>query len=190
MELFCLNDRLPILQGGTFGLLAPTMSLLSMPQWVCPAWTQNATLVNISSPEFIQVWQSRIQVVSVTVELERLVKTDIFGKEIGATGISFVALTDPGFHHGGLPVPGAGGILWSYWSVYAVHWSSDNCTHHLSYWPLFVWLCWHECRKPLGNLSHVGANKYSPSLRVTWVQCSIFYILYWVARSFLNTQDH
>lgn len=77
-ELFCLNDRLPIIQGGTFGLLAPTMSLLSMPQWVCPAWTENATLVNISSPEFIQVWQSRIQVVSVKVELEQLVKTDFF----------------------------------------------------------------------------------------------------------------
>ncbi|XP_060780332.1 xan_ur_permease domain-containing protein [Neoarius graeffei] len=58
-----LGVRLPIIQGGTFGLLAPTMSLLSMPQWVCPAWTENATLVNISSPEFIQVWQSRIQVI-------------------------------------------------------------------------------------------------------------------------------
>ncbi|KAF7698941.1 hypothetical protein HF521_003683 [Silurus meridionalis] len=58
-----LGIRLPILQGGTFTLLAPTTSLLSMPDWVCPAWTQNATLVNTSSPEFIQVWQSRIQVI-------------------------------------------------------------------------------------------------------------------------------
>lgn len=139
VELSCLNDRLPILQGGTFSLLAPTTSLLSMPDWVCPAWTQNATLVNTSSPEFIEVWQSRIRVVSVTDELERLIKTDIFGKEIGTTGIySFPVLTDSGFHYGGLPVPGAGGILWSYWSVHAVHWSSDNCTHHLSHWPFFV----------------------------------------------------
>lgn len=66
VQLFCLNDRLPILQGGTFSLLAPTTSLLSMPEWECPAWTQNATLVNTSSPEFIQIWQSRIRVVSVT----------------------------------------------------------------------------------------------------------------------------
>ncbi|KAM9481608.1 xan_ur_permease domain-containing protein isoform 2-T2 [Clarias gariepinus] len=55
--------RLPILQGGTFSLLAPTTSLLSMPEWECPAWTQNATLVNTSSPEFIQIWQSRIRVI-------------------------------------------------------------------------------------------------------------------------------
>ncbi|MCI4379080.1 hypothetical protein PGIGA_G00223780 [Pangasianodon gigas] len=58
-----LGVRLPILQGGTFSLLAPTTSLLSMPDWVCPEWTQNATLVNTSSPEFIQVWQSRIRVI-------------------------------------------------------------------------------------------------------------------------------
>uniref|UniRef100_A0A9J7YHR4 Solute carrier family 23 member 4 n=1 Tax=Cyprinus carpio carpio TaxID=630221 RepID=A0A9J7YHR4_CYPCA len=54
--------RLPILQGGTFALLSPTMALLSMPEWTCPAWTQNASLVNTSSPEFIHVWQSRMQV--------------------------------------------------------------------------------------------------------------------------------
>nr|XP_055030913.1 xan_ur_permease domain-containing protein [Misgurnus anguillicaudatus] len=54
--------RLPILQGGTFALLSPCMALLSMPEWSCPAWTQNSSLVNISSPEFIHEWQSRIQV--------------------------------------------------------------------------------------------------------------------------------
>uniref|UniRef100_A0A3P8UT41 Solute carrier family 23 member 4 n=1 Tax=Cynoglossus semilaevis TaxID=244447 RepID=A0A3P8UT41_CYNSE len=53
--------RLPILQGGTFTLLAPSMAMLSMPEWTCPAWTQNASLVNTSSPEFIDVWQSRIR---------------------------------------------------------------------------------------------------------------------------------
>lgn len=69
--LSCFNDRLPVLQGGTFTLLAPTMSLLSMPDWVCPVWTQNATLVNTTSPEFIEVWQSRIRVVSVTVGVDK-----------------------------------------------------------------------------------------------------------------------
>ncbi|KAK7151892.1 hypothetical protein R3I94_008280 [Phoxinus phoxinus] len=54
--------RLPIIQGGTFTFLSPTMALLSMPEWKCPAWTQNASLVNTSSPEFIDVWQSRMQV--------------------------------------------------------------------------------------------------------------------------------
>ncbi|XP_041114403.1 solute carrier family 23 member 1-like [Polyodon spathula] len=53
--------RLPILQGGTFTFLAPSLALLSMPQWKCPAWAQNANLVNTSSPEYIEVWQSRIR---------------------------------------------------------------------------------------------------------------------------------
>ncbi|XP_062317071.1 xan_ur_permease domain-containing protein [Osmerus eperlanus] len=53
--------RLPILQGGTFTLLAPSMAMLSMPEWTCPAWTQNASLVNASSPVFIEVWQSRMR---------------------------------------------------------------------------------------------------------------------------------
>ncbi|RXN01076.1 Solute carrier family 23 member 1 [Acipenser ruthenus] len=52
---------LPILQGGTFTFLAPSLALLSMPQWKCPAWSQNANLVNTSSPEYIEVWQSRIR---------------------------------------------------------------------------------------------------------------------------------
>ncbi|MEQ2221646.1 hypothetical protein ILYODFUR_017886, partial [Ilyodon furcidens] len=53
--------RLPILQGGTFTLLAPSMAMLSMPEFTCPAWTQNASSVNSSSPEFIEVWQSRMR---------------------------------------------------------------------------------------------------------------------------------
>ncbi|XP_028263840.1 xan_ur_permease domain-containing protein [Parambassis ranga] len=53
--------RLPILQGGTFTLLAPSMAMLSMPEWTCPAWTQNATLVNTSSTDFTEVWQSRMR---------------------------------------------------------------------------------------------------------------------------------
>ncbi|XP_022605637.1 solute carrier family 23 member 1-like [Seriola dumerili] len=53
--------RLPILQGGTFTLLAPSMAMLSMPEWTCPAWTQNASLVNTTSTEFTDVWQSRMR---------------------------------------------------------------------------------------------------------------------------------
>ncbi|XP_013865339.1 solute carrier family 23 member 1 [Austrofundulus limnaeus] len=53
--------RLPILQGGTFALMTPVMAMLSMPEWKCPAWTQNASLVNTSSPLFIEVWQSRMR---------------------------------------------------------------------------------------------------------------------------------
>ncbi|XP_076016335.1 solute carrier family 23 member 1-like isoform X2 [Genypterus blacodes] len=56
-----LGVRLPILQGGTFALMSPAMAFLSMPERQCPAWTQNATLVNASSPVFIDVWQSRMR---------------------------------------------------------------------------------------------------------------------------------
>lgn len=56
--------RLPILQGGTFALLTPAMAMLSMPEYECPAWSQNASLVNASSPVFIEMWQSRMRVVS------------------------------------------------------------------------------------------------------------------------------
>ncbi|KAG9334440.1 hypothetical protein JZ751_007637 [Albula glossodonta] len=59
--------RLPILQGGTFTLLAPSMAVLAMPEWRCPAWTQNASLVNTSSPVFIEVWQSRMREGSIMV---------------------------------------------------------------------------------------------------------------------------
>ncbi|XP_005144406.1 solute carrier family 23 member 1-like [Melopsittacus undulatus] len=53
--------RLPIIQGGTFAFLTPTLAMLSLPKWKCPSWTQNATLVNASSPEFIEVWQTRMR---------------------------------------------------------------------------------------------------------------------------------
>uniref|UniRef100_A0A8C8SX27 Solute carrier family 23 member 1-like n=1 Tax=Pelusios castaneus TaxID=367368 RepID=A0A8C8SX27_9SAUR len=53
--------RLPILQGGTFAFLTPSLAMLSLPNWRCPAWTQNASQVNVTSPEFIEVWQSRMR---------------------------------------------------------------------------------------------------------------------------------
>ncbi|MEE6526256.1 hypothetical protein FKM82_026780 [Ascaphus truei] len=57
---FCFC-RLPILQGGTFAFLTPTLAMLSLPKWKCPEWTQNASLVNSTSPLFVEVWQSRIR---------------------------------------------------------------------------------------------------------------------------------
>ncbi|XP_047430261.1 solute carrier family 23 member 1-like isoform X3 [Mugil cephalus] len=35
--------------------------MLSMPEWKCPAWTQNASLVDTSSPEYLEVWQTRLR---------------------------------------------------------------------------------------------------------------------------------
>ncbi|KAM7121236.1 solute carrier family 23 member 1-like isoform 3-T3 [Molossus nigricans] len=53
--------RLPILQGGTFSLIAPTLAMLSLPAWKCPEWTFNASQVNTSSPEFTEEWQRRLR---------------------------------------------------------------------------------------------------------------------------------
>ncbi|XP_054845212.1 solute carrier family 23 member 1-like [Eublepharis macularius] len=53
--------RLPILQGGTFAFLTPSLAMLSLPEWKCPAWTQNVTQVDATSPEFIEVWQKRMR---------------------------------------------------------------------------------------------------------------------------------
>ncbi|XP_006861297.1 PREDICTED: solute carrier family 23 member 2-like [Chrysochloris asiatica] len=56
-----LGVRLPILQGGTFAFVAPSLAMLSLPAWKCPEWTFNASLVNTSSPEFTEEWQKRIR---------------------------------------------------------------------------------------------------------------------------------
>lgn len=56
-----LGIRLPILQGGTFAFLGPSLAMLSLPTWTCPTWTLNASQVNTSSPEFTEEWQKRIR---------------------------------------------------------------------------------------------------------------------------------
>ncbi|XP_078272603.1 xan_ur_permease domain-containing protein [Rhinoraja longicauda] len=53
--------RLPIIQGGTFAFLTPTLAMLSLPNYKCPAWTFNQTLVNVSDPIFIEIWQTRLR---------------------------------------------------------------------------------------------------------------------------------
>ncbi|TMS05099.1 Solute carrier family 23 member 2 [Larimichthys crocea] len=111
--------RLPILQGGTFTLLAPSMAMLSMPEWSCPAWTQNASLVNTSSPEFIEVWQSRMRALQGSIMVGSLLQVfvgfsgliGLFMRFIGpltiAPTISLIGLslfdsagTNAGFHWG------------------------------------------------------------------------------------------
>lgn len=57
-------SRLPILQGGTFTFVAPSLAMLSLPTWKCPEWTLNASQVNTSSPEFTEEWQMRIREVT------------------------------------------------------------------------------------------------------------------------------
>ncbi|XP_029281726.1 solute carrier family 23 member 1-like [Cottoperca gobio] len=66
--------RLPILQGGTFILVIPAMAMLSTPEWKCPAWTQNASLVNTSSPVFIEVWQTRMSTLQGSIMVASLLQ--------------------------------------------------------------------------------------------------------------------
>ncbi|XP_021566409.1 solute carrier family 23 member 1-like [Carlito syrichta] len=56
-----LGIRLPILQGGSFAFVTPSLAMLSLPAWKCPTWTHNASQVNISSPLFTEEWQKRIR---------------------------------------------------------------------------------------------------------------------------------
>ena len=37
IKLPSLSLRLPIVQGGTFSFLTPTIAILSLPQWQCPS---------------------------------------------------------------------------------------------------------------------------------------------------------
>ncbi|XP_051886652.1 xan_ur_permease domain-containing protein [Pristis pectinata] len=53
--------RLPIIQGGTFAFLTPTLAMLSLPKYKCPEWTFNKTMVNASDPNFIEIWQTRLR---------------------------------------------------------------------------------------------------------------------------------
>ncbi|CAI5785830.1 solute carrier family 23 member 1-like [Podarcis lilfordi] len=53
--------RLPILQGGTFAFLTPTLAMLSLPRWKCPEWTQNSSSLDTSSPDFVETWQERMR---------------------------------------------------------------------------------------------------------------------------------
>ncbi|XP_077949701.1 solute carrier family 23 member 1 isoform X3 [Gasterosteus aculeatus] len=66
--------RLPILQGATFALLTPSMAMLSMPEWKCPTWTQNASLVNTSSPLFVEVWLTRLRTLQGSIMVASLLQ--------------------------------------------------------------------------------------------------------------------
>ncbi|XP_037100174.1 solute carrier family 23 member 1-like isoform X3 [Syngnathus acus] len=66
--------RLPILQGGTFALLTPALAMLSIPEFQCPSWTRNASLVDTSSPVFIEVWQTRLKTLQGSIMVASLLQ--------------------------------------------------------------------------------------------------------------------
>ena len=62
--LYCL-PRLPILQGGTFTFITPTLAILALPKWKCPEVAANVHLnataesASLTDPE--EVWKVRMR---------------------------------------------------------------------------------------------------------------------------------
>jgi nucleobase transporter 1/2 len=51
-----LGTRLPIIQGGSFSFLIPSLAILSLPEWECPV-----TLEGLTDEEKAELWQARIR---------------------------------------------------------------------------------------------------------------------------------
>ncbi|KAM4678014.1 solute carrier family 23 member 2-like [Discoglossus pictus] len=57
-----IGTRLPILQGGTFSFITPTLAILSLPQWKCPDLGKiefNGTITQHTNST--EIWQSRMR---------------------------------------------------------------------------------------------------------------------------------
>ncbi|KAJ3597202.1 hypothetical protein NHX12_003602 [Muraenolepis orangiensis] len=64
--VYSLNDRppwLPILQGGTFSLITPTLAILALPKWQCPAPGNSSSMdsANGTTGDPEEVWMSRMR---------------------------------------------------------------------------------------------------------------------------------
>ncbi|XP_053538352.1 solute carrier family 23 member 2 [Ictalurus punctatus] len=60
-----IGTRLPILQGGTFTFITPTLAVLALPKWKCPKGSLtpdlNATVASVSNIDPEEIWKMRIQ---------------------------------------------------------------------------------------------------------------------------------
>lgn len=61
--------RLPIVQGGTISFLVPTLAILNLPQWKCPAESVMATLDAEAKTE---LWQVRMRELSGAIAVSAL----------------------------------------------------------------------------------------------------------------------
>lgn len=71
--------RLPIVQGGTISFLVPTLAILSLPQWRCPAPEAMATM---SPEEKTEIWQVRMRELSGAIAVSAC-----FQVFLGVTGL-------------------------------------------------------------------------------------------------------
>ncbi|XP_046676697.1 solute carrier family 23 member 1 isoform X2 [Homalodisca vitripennis] len=74
--------RLPIVQGGTISFLVPTLAILSLPQWQCPA---PDVLDAMSPANRTEVWQVRMRELSGAIAVSSLVQ--VFIGYFGVMGI-------------------------------------------------------------------------------------------------------
>ncbi|XP_049578669.1 solute carrier family 23 member 1 isoform X1 [Syngnathus scovelli] len=84
-----IGIRLPILQGGTFSFITPTLAILALPKWQCPTSQEPAMLSahNGSSPLQIvdngdEVWMSRMREIQGAILVSSLVQITL-----GFTGL-------------------------------------------------------------------------------------------------------
>ncbi|KAL9967142.1 hypothetical protein ACROYT_G025315 [Oculina patagonica] len=74
--------RLPIVQGGDFGFLAPTFAILSLPQWTCPKPEENGNSTESSLINNDDIWKSRMREIQGAILVSSL-----FEMMIGFTGL-------------------------------------------------------------------------------------------------------
>lgn len=66
LHLCFVHLRLPILQGGTFTFITPTLAILALPKWKCPKGNVmtsdlNATESSVSRIDPEEVWKMRMR---------------------------------------------------------------------------------------------------------------------------------
>lgn len=76
-----IGCRLPLVQGGTISFLVPTLAILSLPQWKCPA---PEVMEKMSSEDRTELWQIRMRELSGAIAVSALFQVIIgFGGIIG-----------------------------------------------------------------------------------------------------------
>ncbi|XP_060741910.1 solute carrier family 23 member 2 [Tachysurus vachellii] len=82
-----IGTRLPILQGGTFTFITPTLAILALPKWQCPKGSAltpdlNATVASVSRLDPEEVWKMRMREIQGAILVASLLQV-----VLGLTGL-------------------------------------------------------------------------------------------------------
>jgi len=66
-----LGTRLPIIQGGSFAFIVPSLTILALPQWTCPP---QAEIDAMTDSEQTELWQLRIRELQGAIIIASLVE--------------------------------------------------------------------------------------------------------------------